>query len=622
MRRKLIKQESFDQIKKQSVKTAEQELLSAESVLAKALDKDFVRLHTFTESTVTYATPDSTFIHAGYQIDENNVTFNNIEELVIDRDSRKTKGRAILGEMIDAVLKDENGKAKDLFSKRLELVDWNEVKKSVHKDEKGGFALEDKAEHKKGGDRFTHTHETFGEKAAKERGESRKERTGEEGRTEAEKSHLVQRAKAAGHEVAEATKVALSVLDYADFMRNGPALAESIRKADNSGNVTDLRIPSSHARNESKLHAREWRSINEKVKSLRNEAANLASDHNFCKACSVLRRQNAFADREGLETVLENMASTWPSLIYITQNELAKLVAEALQTAGDSNWDDKTCAFMAEGMMRKVHESYSEKVAQILHLASASKVKEGVEPYDHFQGVVEGFYPYIDQKFGLERSVFSDMHESLVAVYKKAERRGDADAMREAATYANEIADVLNNKVRPEVEIAEEAANWLVNIVETNLESGTWVVSNKPHMTLNGDHPDMAKKASHGYTPSKDASGDWKDPLPMISQDNMSYKGGASEKARNSSWASPSTGGSDVFPKLKNPYVPKPFGDYTMKGEKGVDKEAEGQHWSTWRTADVWPDLQNPYVPSEVGGTGGKGYKMKNGKETDLVVDR
>ena len=115
--------------------------------------------------------------------------------------------------------------------------------------------------------------------------------------------------------------------------------------------------------------------------------------------------------------------------------------------------------------------------------------------------------------------------------------------------------------------------------------------------------------------------GDWGDEAPAIGQDSHAYKGGKHSKTmRSNSWGQ--EGGGEIFPKLKNPYVPKPFGDYTMKGEKGVDKEATGQHWSTWQTSDTWPDLQNPYVPKEVGGEGGKGHKMKDGSETDLVVDR
>jgi hypothetical protein len=53
-----------------------------------------------------------------------------------------------------------------------------------------------------------------------------------------------------------------------------------------------------------------------------------------------------------------------------------------------------------------------------------------------------------------------------------------------------------------------------------------------------------------------------------------------------------------------------------MKGEKGVDKEATGQHHSTWQSKDTWPNLHNPHVPK---GETPKSYKMK---EKDLIVDK
>ena len=54
-----------------------------------------------------------------------------------------------------------------------------------------------------------------------------------------------------------------------------------------------------------------------------------------------------------------------------------------------------------------------------------------------------------------------------------------------------------------------------------------------------------------------------------------------------------------MWPSLSNPHVPKPFGDYTMKGEKGADKD-----WNNgldmWQSGDTWPSLQNPYIPKSV----------------------
>jgi hypothetical protein len=232
------------------------------------------------------------------------------------------------------------------------------------------------------------------------------------------------------------------------------------------------------------------------------------------------------------------------------------------------------------------------------------------------------FYPTLDEQFGLERKVFSDLYETFQGVYKTAEKRGNENLQREAAGYLNELASVLNAEIKPELSIAEEAAQWLNQLVEANVQGSSekWSVSNTPHLTVSGDHPQMAKNAKVPAVAGRH-EGEWGDKAPAIGQDSHNYKSGSHAKTmRNSSWGQ--VGGGEVFPKLKNPYTPKPFGDYTMKGEKGVDKDATGQHWSTWQTSDTWPDLQNPYIPKEVGGEGGKGHKMKDGPETDLVVDK
>jgi len=84
---------------------------------------------------------------------------------------------------------------------------------------------------------------------------------------------------------------------------------------------------------------------------------------------------------------------------------------------------------------------------------------------------------------------------------------------------------------------------------------------------------------------------------------------------RHKSWSN--VGGSDTVPDLTNPYVPKAFGDYTLKGEPGVDKNSDSG--LAQMQDDTWPSLQNPYVPkAETAQT----YKMNKGKETDLVVDK
>ena len=576
MRRKLIKQDAFDRITNESITTAERELVEAAPILAQALGKGQLALHCFNESTAVFKTDKDTFVHAGYGVKNEAIDFTNIEELVIEESTRKDKMRSTISEMIDSVLQDDHAKAKDLFENYLGMVRWSEFKEN-------NKTKSAKKEHRE------------------------------------DKTAIYQAAKAAG--LQEVYKVAQDVLGYVDFMKFGPALAEAVSKADDKGNVTDLRLPTINERNSDRIQRLGYRVTNSKLHGTRESVPEVVQEQEFCKAIANLKRQNAFSDAEALDEALDHIVKTWPNLLCVTQEELSQLVGEALEQAGVSDYDDQTCVFMAEGILRKAHDAYTEKVAQILHIAGAPKC-EGEDRYAHFQSVVEAFYPALDEKFGLERQAFSDLYEALNVVYKGAERKGDSELMHETASYINELADVLNGKIKPEVQVIEEAAQWLNRFVEANVEGSSekWNVSNKPHLTVSGDHPDMAKKAKVPAVSGRHTDG-WGDEAPAIGQDNHNYKSGKNAKTmRHSSWGQEGAG--DVFPKLKNPYVPKPFGDYTMKGEKGVDKEATGQHHSTWQSSDTWPDLQNPYVPKEAGGEGGKGHKMKDGPETDLVVDR
>jgi hypothetical protein len=576
MRRKLIKQDAFDRITNESVTTAERELVEAAPILAHALGKGPMALHCFNESTAVFKTDKDTYVHAGYGIKNEAIDFTNIEELVIEESTRKDKMRSTLSEMIDSVLQDDHAKAEDLFENYLGMVRWSEFKensqrKSVKKESKDN------------------------------------------------RSEVFKAAKAAGlHEV---YKVAQDVLGYVDFMKNGPALAEAVSKTDEKGNITDLRLPTLNERNSDRIQRLGYRVTNSKLHGTRESVPEVVQEQEFCKAVANLKRQNAFSDQEALEEALDHIVKSYPDLICVTQEELSQMVGEALETAGVNNYDDQITAFMAEGILRKAHGVYAERVAQILHMAGAPKC-ESEDTYAHFQAVVERFYPALDEKFGLERKAFSDLYEALSVIYKGAERKGDSELVHETASYINELASILNGEIKPDIQVAEEAAQWLDRFVEANVEGSkeSWNVSNKPHLTVSGDHPQMAKNAKVPAVSGRHTDG-WGDQAPAIGQDNHNYKSGKNAKTmRHSSWGQ--EGGGEVFPKLKNPYVPKPFGDYTMKGEKGVDKEATGQHHSTWQSSDTWPALQNPYVPKEAGGEGGKGHKMKDGKETDLVVDR
>ena len=602
MRRKLIKQDAFDRIISESVNAAERELVEVELILAKAVGKNCLRLKSFTESTVLYESEDGGYIHAGFEVKNGQITLNNIEELIIDENSQKEKRKSILSEMIDAVVVDRSDKANELFGNYLGIVRWNEAKEGKLPEFLKKKWNKDKDEDKYEDEDDSDKKDFFMKKKNHKKGEKmpnflKKGKKNNKEKNKEKKEEMTKKAKKAGKDVCEAYKTSQNVLDYVEFMKVGPEIAESITKVDDKGNLTDIRIPALNSRNENQLIRSEWKILNSKVADYRKKIPNLCENQNFCKAIAQLKRQNSFSDSQGLEESLDQIVNSWPEVLYATQGEISQVFNEALQTSGVKNFDDSTCDFMAEGILRKAHASYSEKVAQILHLASASKMEEGADAYSFFQKVVENFYPSLDEKFGLERKVFNDLYESLGFVYKKADRRGDKNLKNETSSYLNELAAVLNNEAKPDLQLAEEAAEFLSYIIETNLESGMWNVPNSPHESMNGDHPEMAKKAAHSYTPSKDFSGDYGDPSPAIGSDDMKYNSGKNSKQlRDKAWGQ--EGGNDVFPSLNNPYIPKSFGNYTMKGEKGVDKE-KGDFSAD--SKDTFPKLNNPYVPQAKG---------------------
>jgi hypothetical protein len=628
MRRKLIKQETFEQIANSSVVMVENELVEAERILSRALGQN-VTLHSFNESTVLYETADETYVHAGYKFGDNKITFNNIEELVIDEESKAARRRSVLSEMLDSVIKEKSEKAKSLFQDYMGLSTFTEAKKFVIKTkEKEGnpdFEAEERDDKKKKVNQLPDKKSPF-EKIDDKKKKDKKDKDKEGGKGlnfEKGKDAFKKKLKSAGKKIEEAYMVAENVLDYVEYMNIGPVLEESVQQHDKNGDLTDIQIPSSRVRNEGKILNFDWKVLNHKCKVLRSGAKSLCEDQDFVRSIADLKIQNNVSNSHGLEEALDAIAVKWPNVLYLTQDELSNIVGEALQIAGERNFDDRTCNFMAEGILRRIHESYKDKVNQILHLANAPKNEGSVDAYDYFKGVVEDFFPYVDHKTGVELKVFEDLYDTLSEIYNTAKRRGHESLKSETAGMLNDIADVLNDEVRPDLELAEEVAQWLTRFIESNVQgaSDSWNVSNMPHHTVNGDHPQMSRNARvPAIAATHNGEGDWGDSAPMIGQDNMSYKGGHASQARSSSWGN--IGGSDTFPTLSNPYIPKPFGDYTMKGEKGVDKDALGQHHSTWQSGDTWPALHNPYVPKEVGNTGGQGYKMKNGSETDLVVDK
>jgi hypothetical protein len=616
MKRKLINYEVFQKISEESLTKSEKELIEAEEVMAKALGEEQLSLHCFDDSSVTYETLDKSYIHASYRLDGSNIVFDNIEQLIIDESSAREKSREVLRKMFDECLKENHASADAAFKEYIALpfVRRNLIEGAVsvnvdqpNKPHKKGkpqppWLAQKRAESKKRNQKLV----SPALKAQKKREAETLKKRGGPG------THVHFRFKPqTKKKMKEWRNLSENIFNYIDYQEFGPISRESEVKRDNNGNVVAMLIPNTKARNESKILSFNWKTLNTDCMVLRAKMKNLAEDVNFCKAMADLRKCNALSDNKRLQEVLEAVVVRWPNVIYLTQSELAEAIAVALNTVGETAYDDQVCTFMAEGILRTAVDAYDDRVARILRL-SGVKVENSEDAYISFQNVVEKFYKFLDENTKLEMQVYVDLYNALVEVYKLGHEEGNEHLKGEASSFLRELKGVCDQTVEPTLELAGEVAAWLNMLVETNLESEDWKVSNTPHNTVNGDHPQMAKNAQKGYSPSSDFSGDWGDPAPV--SDGKSYKGGLADEMRKDGWGN--WANNDTWPSIDNPYVPK-AGEWTMKGEKGADKDGNDD-WSRFQSRDTWPALDNPYVPKEAGGPGGTGHKMKS---DNLVVD-
>lgn len=610
MKRRLINYEVFERIEKDSLSAAEKELVEAAPILAQALQLEDIRLHCYSGDDVVYEAVDGSFVHANYQLREGFVEFDNVEQLVINEESENQKSRELLGKMVDALLQSDDKKADAAFDEWLSMPKTTRVFKEAKElrvvpIRKGGKIVK----YGKARWQTTPKHKESSSQTAKR---MRSKVKNNKKRPDSQRKLAAAKRKRVAQTIGEWAVLAENVLGYVDYREYGPALNETKSKHDERGNVVSIRIPSSKLRTEAKLLEFDWKTLNTDLVVKRGNAKKLTEDMEFVQAVSQLKRHNALSDNTALEEALENIVSRWPHVLYLTQTELAASIKEALETAGAINFDDQTCDFMAEGILRMAHGAYVDRVSKILKLAGVTVEENTKDAYESFKVVTEKFFPSLDQNMALEMQVFVDLYEALRQLHELATEEKNEVLRSETASHLDELIPILRQEIEPSLAIAEAAAEYLYDLVETNLESETWTVSNTPHITVSGDHPDMAKKAKQGYTPSSDFTGDWGDPAPV--SDGKSYKG-HSDEMRNRSWGNISDG--DTFPSLKNPYVPAPFGDYKIKGEKTIDQDSG--LLGHWGDSNTWPALQNPYVPK---GVTPQDYKMKNGPDTDLIVDK
>ena len=627
MKRKLISFDVFKKIEESSVSSAEQELLAAEEVLSRTLGVDDLKLFCFGESDVTYQSDDGTYIHAHYKLNKDQIILEKIEQLVIEEESEKKQARSVLSDMVDALLDNNDAKASQHFEAylgmpviRREMAELNEsFKVTVSKPSGSSSPLRHKKQPRSlVAKRIRSRVKTLSRLSSSQKSQlSRRRDTASKklGGTSNPRWRTYAR-KVKPSTMKEWTVMCENVMDYLDYKEHGPTIRESAIQRDERGNIVAVALPTLQKRNESKILSFNWKTLDHELKILRGKMKKLAEDTNFCKAMVDLKRYNNISDNNALEETLEKIVTHWPNLLYLTQDELAAQIAEALEFANVKNYSDETCVFMAEGILRMAHHAFTDRVRKITSLAGVSvdATNESEDAYKAFQSIVGNFYPQVDEADKAELQVFSDLYRALHEVYRIATDNRDEATRSEIASYMQACEAVMERNAQIDLNLAEEITNFLYSIAEANVPGASqdWDVSNSSHETINGDNPKMAWAAKQTGAVPSNYEGDWGGTAPV--SDGKSYHNNLEDEMRDRSWGNES--GDDTWPSLKNPYVPKPFGDYTMKGEKGAEKDGESD-WSRWQSNDTWPTLKNPYVPAEV--MKPQQYKMKS---DNLVIDQ
>lgn len=609
MRRKLVNFEVFDRIEKDSLSRAEYELMEAEEVLADVLESGPLSFRFFDSGKVVYDTDHGSHIHANFSITNESVTFDDITELVVDTESQRKRLRECVKKMVEAIVDGNETEANLQFESYMTLY------KTARK---AGVTLQTEADEVVRFDSRQGKIVKWGHGGAKARGGfaagksskqklSRRKRNSPTNKSKemstrhknkisgiSKKVKLIKTG-TSGKMMKEWSNLCENVGNYVDFVQHGHHAQQADVKTNDVGDVVAVKIPTTKVRNEGKILTLQYKTLKTDVKVLREAARTLAFDENFIKGVAKIKRLNNMSHNTELEESISTLVSKFPNVLYLTQGELATTLKRALDNAGQTNFDDQTCTFMAEGILRVAHDAYTDRVSRITALANAKVTTEGeADAFEQFQATVSKFYPSLDEAMATEMQVYTDLYNALVEVRRLALASNNEAVREDSTAYLSDLKAVLEGQAAPTLELAANVAEYLQTIVEANLDGASedWAVSNTAHSTVVGDHPILSKKAKQPGHPGG-FTGDWGDSAPV--SDGKSYKGN-SDEMRNHGWGN--KGGKDTYPTLNNPYTPKPFGDYTMKGEPGVDKNSDSGF--SQMQGNTWPELTNPYVPKSV----------------------
>jgi|688.fasta_scaffold29863_7 hypothetical protein len=592
MKRKLISYDALKKMEEASISKIQEELINAEEVLANVLGADQLELVFFNESEAVYKTLDQDYVRTDYSVVKGELKLENIEELVVDEDSEKGESKKLISSMIDDLIenKDEEASAKldeylGLSIVRRNLVEGYKAKLSNPRGKRS------KLFHKR--QRGTHVRKRITAMM-----KTKRKRKGIKNYLKSKTAPMRKRLKGISNPRArvyvvktmkEWNNLTENVLGYVNYKEMGPLYKECTVSHDDKGSVSAVTIPTKLQKNEGKILGFDWKTMDTEVKVLRSKAKKLDENERFARSVVEIKKNNNVSNNSGLETALENTVGAFPEVLYLTQEEMANTVKSCLEMAGSRNFDDNTCDFIAEAILRTAFDAYSERVSKMVGMAGVKL--ESTDKYVEFKDVANKLYSYVDASQEKDLRVFSDLAEALDNLARLAESLGDSEVVTEAKTLLQECIYVVNQEVEPDVQLAEFVANYLRDIYESNLNSREWETMD-PVVSPTGDHPMLHAHAKQSYSPASDAQDrgvvdSGRSPV----SDGKNIKNDLDDEMMNNGWGN--IGGDSVYPSLSNPYLLKDM-DFTMKGDKGVDMDNDDL--GTEQGKDTWPNLRNPFA--------------------------
>src|SRR5581483_2107035 len=121
MKRNFVQYEVFEKIKETSLNASVHELIECQEHLSRVLNLSLT-LESFDNDSVIFRNEDGTYLKANYSISDDALTFDNLEEWVIDEASEVSKRKEVLAKMLESIYEDKIPEANVLFDRYMKMA--------------------------------------------------------------------------------------------------------------------------------------------------------------------------------------------------------------------------------------------------------------------------------------------------------------------------------------------------------------------------------------------------------------------------------------------------------------------------------------------------------------------